>query len=128
MEYRYCESGEKQTIDQVPIVLWIKITWDLKHAHKEDNKNIKNNDDEVDIETIDSENSPNKKGSGVLAVASKETCKGDCEGIAPHAVVARGGQCANFGSIGFLTFFKISIGFSTGSFTFLKISIGFFYI
>ena len=30
---------------------------------------------------------------------------------------ARDGQCANFGSIGFLTFFKISIGFSIGLLT-----------
>ena len=83
MECRYCEPRENQTKEhftscnftkemrtsldltqETDQVLWRKLTRALKHGHDENNKNNEPTDD-VDLETIDSENSDNKKGSEV---------------------------------------------------------------
>ena len=81
----------------------------LKHVHTENNKANQINEEDK-LETIDSENSPNQKGSEVPPVTREETCQGDREGITTHAVVANSAR-------------DISVGAGIGDYPRSKVSI-----
>ena len=116
---RYCESGEnetqelfescdftkgmrknldlKQETDQLE--LWRKLTRALKDVHKENKNKTNERNDNVNLETIDSENSQNHMGSEAPPATREKTCQGDHEGITTHAVVANSARDISVGAV-----------------------------
>ena len=83
-----------QETDQ--LVRWRKLTRALKDVHNQNDKTNEINND-VNVETIDSENTPNHNCSEVPPVAREETCQVDHEGNTTHAIVANSARDISVG-------------------------------
>ena len=89
------------------IVLWRRITRALKDIY-ENNKDVVNKDtpnrvlstDNLEIDTVDCESTPNPEGqSEVLPASDRETCPRGREGLITQAVVATSARDISVGAM-----------------------------